>query len=280
MSVSIEIPQEVPRPVQRPAPVKLDIRGLGKVYPLRQRPMRVLDNVNLQVRDGEFVCIVGPSGCGKSTLFHIVAGLQRADEGSVRIDGVDIRGPGPDRVVVFQDGALFPWLTVQQNIEFGLKVQRIARRERERRVASVLQMMRLAGFKRHRIHQLSGGMRQRVAIARALVMRPKLLLMDEPFAALDAQTRNVLHEELQELSIRQRTTVLFITHNVEEATKLGDRVVVFSYRPGRILADLPIRCAHPRKPHDLRLQEPIHQVLRLLTREVEQATREERAPHE
>jgi len=258
------------------APVKLQIDRVSKFYSLHGKTLEVLDDVTLNVRDGEFVCIVGPSGCGKSTLFNIVAGLEQADRGRVTMDGVPVTGPGPERVVVFQHGALFPWLTVLQNVEFGLKMRRIPRRERRAMAEDMLRTMRLERFHSHRIHQLSGGMRQRVAIARALVLRPRLLLMDEPFAALDAQTRNVLHAELQELCSLHRTTVLFITHNVEEAAKLGDRVVVFSYRPGRILLDLPIVCPHPRLPHDPRLQQPIHRILGILKREVEQATREER----
>lgn len=253
----------------------LEIEGISKSYVSRGERLLALHDITFNVADGEFVCIVGPSGCGKSTLFNIVAGLDRPDGGKVRVDGLPVEGAGPDRVVVFQSGALFPWLTVRGNVEFGLKVQRVPREERHRRAEEVLEMLHLRRFADHRIHQLSGGMRQRVAIARALVLRPKLLLMDEPFAALDAQTRNVLHQELQALCARHRTTVLFVTHNVEEATKLGDRVIVLSYRPGRVLLDLPIECSHPREAHDPRLAEPIHRILGLLRGEVEQAIREE-----
>ena len=260
------------RPQRLPA---LSVERVTKAYCGRGRRLLVLDDVTFSVSDGEFVCIVGPSGCGKSTLFNIVAGLDFPDGGQVHVAGRKVEGPGSDRVVVFQSGALFPWLTVRGNVEFGLKIQRVPRRERRRLADEVLEMLHLGRFADHRIHELSGGMRQRVAIARALVLRPRLLLMDEPFAALDAQTRNVLHLELQTLCARSRTTVLFVTHNVEEATKLGDRVLVFSYRPGRVLLDLPIDCSHPRQAHDPRLAAPIHRILDILRAEVEQATREE-----
>lgn len=275
-TVSLTLP-EVERTQRRllSLPPVLEIEGVSKVYGSREGSLQALRDITFAVADGEFVCIVGPSGCGKSTLFNIVAGLDRPDTGQVRVDGCPVEGAGPDRVVVFQSGALFPWLTVRGNVEFGLKVQRMAKKERRRRVAEVLDMLHLGRFADHRIHQLSGGMRQRVTIARALVLRPKLLLMDEPFAALDAQTRNVLHVELQALCAQHRTTVLFVTHNVEEATKLGDRVIVLSYRPGRVLLDLPIACSHPREAHDPRLTEPIHRILGLLRAEVDRALREE-----
>lgn len=275
MSVVLQTVEPVIESAPAPRVKKLEVRCVTKSFTLRTGRLEALQTVSLDVYDGEFVCVVGPSGCGKSTLFNLVAGLDRPDRGEILVDGERVEGPGPDRVVVFQHGALFPWLTVRENVEFGLKVKRVPVGERRERAQNVLTMMRLQRFADHRIHQLSGGMRQRVAIARALVLRPKILLMDEPFAALDAQTRNVLHEELQSLRTTERTTVLFVTHNVEEAAKLGDRVLVFSYRPGRLLLDLAIDCPHPRKPHDPRLQEPIHRILRLLAREVDHATREE-----
>lgn len=275
MSVALPVREKPTHVVPEYRSKKLEIKNISKAFTNRSGTLYALHDVSITVADGEFACIVGPSGCGKSTLFNIVAGLDIPDAGTVRVEGVPVSQPGPDRVVVFQSGALFPWLTVRANVEFGLKVQRIPARERRERAEEVLDMMRLGRFGDHRIHQLSGGMRQRVAIARALVLRPKLLMMDEPFAALDAQTRNVLHEELQSLRTKNRTTVLFVTHNVEEAAKLGDRVIVLSYRPGRVILDMKIQCDHPRQPHDTRLQEPIHRILRTLIREVEEATREE-----
>ncbi|HLN62697.1 MAG TPA: ABC transporter ATP-binding protein [Symbiobacteriaceae bacterium] len=242
------------QPVLAPK-AQLQLRNVHKHFHTRQGKLHVLDGVNLQVNRGEFLCLLGPSGCGKSTLFNIIAGLEQSDGGEVLVEGAPVTGPGPDRVVVFQDGALFPWLTVRGNVEFGLGVQNVPPAERRDRATEALELVRLGKFADACIHELSGGMRQRVAIARALVMRPKVLLMDEPFAALDAQTRNVMHEELQRIWAQTGKTVIFVTHNVAEAVRLGDRVAVLSFRPGRIKRDVSIVHPRPRLPDDPHLLE-------------------------
>src|SRR5690606_29225267 len=231
--------------------------------------------VSLIVRRGEFLCLLGPSGCGKSTLFNIIAGLEEPDSGEVLVEGEPISGPGPDRVVVFQDGALFPWLTALGNVEFGLSLQNIPRAERRERAMAALEMVRLARFGDAYIHELSGGMRQRVAIARALALEPKLLLMDEPFAALDAQTRNLMHEELQRIWARTGQTIIFVTHNVSEAIRLGDRIAVLSFRPGRVRREVTIHHPRPRKADDPRLLEIRTFLVRDLRSDVEAAVEEE-----
>lgn len=209
-----------------------------------------LDRINLEVRSGEFVCVVGPSGCGKSTLLHLVAGLQAPTSGQILIDGKPVDGPGTDRILIFQDHGLFPWLTVAQNVEFGLKMKGIANPERRDKVHHYLRLVHLAKFEKSYIHQLSGGMRQRVAIARALATEPDVLLMDEPFAALDAQTRDLLHDELERIWNDTGRTIIFVTHNVREAVRLGDRVVLLTFRPGRVKSEFPIDLPRPRSLED------------------------------
>ena len=193
-----------------------------------------LQNINLEVQDREFVAIVGPSGCGKTTCMRMAAGLDHPTAGQVRVDGIEVTKPGPDRAVVFQQFALFPWKTVWDNIEIGLRSLGINAAERKRRIEHYIALMGLQGYERAFPHQLSGGMQQRVAIARAYVLDPKVLLMDEPFGALDAQTRVVMQEELVRLARQNPRTVLFITHAVDEAVYLADRIVVMSRRPGTI----------------------------------------------
>ncbi|MBL8385917.1 MAG: ABC transporter ATP-binding protein [Burkholderiales bacterium] len=207
--------------------VARNFRRDGKEFP-------ALRDINLSVRDKEFLAIVGPSGCGKTTCLRMAAGLEFPTSGTVAVGGVRVTRPGPDRAVVFQQFALFPWKTVAENIGFGLVANGVAAAERARRVADVLKLMNLAGYESAFPHQLSGGMQQRVAIARAYVLDPQVLLMDEPFGALDAQTRVVMQEELVRLARVNPRTVLFITHAVEEAVYLADRVVVMSRRPGTI----------------------------------------------
>ena len=200
------------------------------------------------MREGEFVCIVGPSGCGKSTLLNIVAGLDQPDEGEVLFDGAPIRKPGRERVVVFQEPALFPWLNVRANVEFGLKIAGRSGKERKEHVDRYLELVNLRRFEKAYVHELSGGMKQRVQLARALAVEPRMLLMDEPFAALDAQTRDVLQQELQEIWARTGTTVLFVTHNVREAAILGDRVLVMTPAPGKLKKEIDIDLPRPRRP--------------------------------
>jgi NitT/TauT family transport system ATP-binding protein len=209
-----------------------------------------LDNINLQVRAGEFVCIVGPSGCGKSTLLHLVAGLHSQTSGEILVDGKPVQGPGTDRILIFQEHGLFPWLTVGENIEFGMKMKGVPKTERRDKVRHYLRLVHLAKFEKSYIHQLSGGMRQRVAIARALATEPDVLLMDEPFAALDAQTRDLLHDELERIWSETGRTIIFVTHNVREAVRLGDRVVLLTFRPGRVKSEFPIHLPRPRHLED------------------------------
>ena len=218
----------------------IDVRGLSVVFGRGPAAVQALTDVTLQIRPGEFVSIVGPSGCGKSTLLNVVAGFIEADAGAVTLDGAPIRGPGPERGVVFQQYSLFPWLSVHDNVAYGLKARGVPRAERDRTVSGLLTRCGLQDFARHYPQQLSGGMRQRVGIVRAIANEPRVLLLDEPFGALDAQTREVMQEILLELWQRFRTSVLFITHDVDEAVFLSDRVVAMTARPGAIKAVLEI----------------------------------------
>jgi len=219
---------------------KMEIRGVSKRFVSRRGEVDALATCDVAIAKGEFVTVVGPSGCGKSTLMMIAAGLEEPTTGDVLVDGTPAGPAGPRRSVVFQKFALFPSETVAQNIEFGLRVTGVARAERESRLREQLAIMGLEQFTHAYPHELSGGMQQRVAIARALVVRPEILLMDEPFGALDAQTRSVLQEEVSRLRRVMDYTVLFITHSVEEAVYLGDRVVVMSRRPGRIKKEIAV----------------------------------------
>jgi NitT/TauT family transport system ATP-binding protein len=209
-----------------------------------------LQNIDLEIEQGEFVCIVGPSGCGKSTLLHLIAGLDRPTTGEISVDGSPVNGPGTDRILLFQELGLFPWLTVRQNVEFGLKMAGVSKTERRDQARIFLRMVHLSHFEDHYIHQLSGGMKQRVALARSLAIRPKILLMDEPFAALDAQTRDMLHDELERIWKETSPTIVFVTHNVREAVRLGDRVLLMSFRPGRIKKQFQIDLQRPRHVED------------------------------
>ncbi len=242
------LPEEE-RPVTEPVdPPVLQVRGVSKRFSTKRSDTLALSNIDLDVAEGEFVAVVGPSGCGKSTLLNVVAGFEAPNEGEVLTSGTPIRGAGPDRVVVFQEAALFPWMNVRANIEFGLKLAGVAKQERRNRAGEYLKLVGLEAFQRAFVHELSGGMKQRVQIARSLAVDPKILLMDEPFAALDAQTRDVLQEELQSIWQRTGKTILFITHNVREAVLLADRVIVMSPSPGRIKREISITLEHPRSP--------------------------------
>jgi NitT/TauT family transport system ATP-binding protein len=205
-------------------------------------------DIDLEIREGEFVCVVGPSGCGKSTLLNIIAGLDRATSGTITFDGRPLKGSSAERVVVFQDAALYPWLNVRANVEFGLKMKGVRGRERRRIADRYLELVSLTRFEKAFVHELSGGMKQRVQLARALAVEPRMLLMDEPFAALDAQTRDVLQAELQQIWLRTGATILFITHNVREAALLSDRVLVMTPGPGRIKAEIAVPLQRPRDP--------------------------------
>jgi NitT/TauT family transport system ATP-binding protein len=229
---------------------RLRLAGVGKTYTQRGHALPALLPTDLEVAAGELLCIVGPSGCGKSTLLNLVAGLDAPTSGTVEMDGRPVTGPSTERVLIFQEGALFPWLDVRGNVEFGLKQAGAPAARRAEVVARCLEMVHLSGFERSYVHQLSGGMRQRVAIARALALDPDVLLMDEPFGALDALARDRLYAELEAIWASTGKTVLFVTHNVPEAVLLGDRVVVFSPRPGRIVGEFPIELPRPRSLAD------------------------------
>ena len=219
---------------------------LDYVQPRTGSRLRALDGVGLAIEDGEFVSIVGPSGCGKTTFLSVVDGLVPATAGRILVDGAAVTRPGPDRAVVFQDASLLPWRTVLGNVRYGLECLRVPRREARERAAHFVALVGLAGFEHNYPYELSGGMQQRVNLARALVMDPKILLMDEPFAALDAQTREAMQEELLRIWQAAGKTVLFVTHQIDEAIFLSDRVIVFSARPGRVRASIAVDIERPR----------------------------------
>ena len=233
----------------------LEISGLTKSFADigggRDR-IRVLDGISFSVPKNQFVCLLGGSGCGKTTLLKIVAGLIEADTGRIEIEGKAVKGPGPDRSLVFQNYGLLPWRNVLGNVELGLEIRGVARARRRQICRDYIARVGLTGFERHYPHQISGGMQQRVGLARALSKDPKILLMDEPFAAVDMQTREKLQDELLGIWWTMKTTVLFVTHSIEEAVYLGDRVIVMSARPGRVAADIAIDLPRPRAEHEVK----------------------------
>jgi NitT/TauT family transport system ATP-binding protein len=224
----------------------LEIKGLSKSFSVKGKTFEALREVNLSVGEKEFICILGPSGCGKTTLLRIMAGLERPTSGEVTLDGVPIEGPGPQRGMVFQEYSLFPWRTILDNVSFGLELQGVSKAERHEKARRYIQAVGLAGFENSFPHELSGGMKQRVAIVRALVNNPRALFMDEPFGALDAQTRNVMQSELLRIWQEQQKTVVFVTHSVDEAIYLADRVVIMSARPGQINKIIDVDLPRPR----------------------------------
>jgi NitT/TauT family transport system ATP-binding protein len=236
-----------------------------------------LENISLQVKPGEFVCIVGPSGCGKSTLLHLIAGLHQQSSGQVYVDGKPVSGPGTDRILIFQELGLFPWLTVAQNVEFGMKMKNISKGERQEKIQYYLRLVHLSKFRDSYTHQLSGGMRQRVALARALATEPDVLLMDEPFAALDAQTRDLLHDELERIWSETGRTIIFVTHNVREAVRLGDRVVLMTFRPGRVKQEFPIDLPRPRHIEETDVARTAKEILSCLREEINKSLEAEYA---
>ena len=226
--------------------VKVKIDNVKKVFNGRNGEMVALNGVSLDILENEFVCVVGPSGCGKSTLLNIIAGLGKPTSGEVYVDGKEVDGPGPERGVVFQQYALFPWMTVRKNVEFGLKLKGMKKNEASQIADRYLKMVDLQDFANSFPKELSGGMKQRVAIARAYAVNPEVLLMDEPFGALDAQTRTQLQSELLETWEKERKTCFFITHDVDEAIILAQRVVIMSARPGRVKEIVNIDIPYPR----------------------------------
>lgn len=226
--------------------MSLALQAIGKRFRLGGEEVVALKDVSLEVAPGELAVVVGPSGCGKSTLLNIVAGLERASSGRALLGGREITGPGADRGMVFQSYTLFPWLTVRKNVEFGLRMKGMPAPERMERARRYLDLVGLKDFEDARPGQLSGGMKQRVAIARVLANRPEMLLMDEPFGALDAQTRLLLQELLLRVWQKHKTTILFITHDIDEAILLADRIFIMSRRPGRILSEMRVDIERPR----------------------------------
>jgi len=235
----------------------------------------VLERVSFAVAAGEAVCLVGPSGGGKSTILNLLAGLATPTSGRVLWDGKPVLGPGPDRAVVFQDAALFPWLTLRANVEFPLELAGVPRAERRAQADELLRLVHLLRFADAFPHELSGGMRQRGAIARALATRPRMVLFDEPFAALDGQMRELLQNEVERIVRAAGTTMVFVTHQIEEAVRLGDRVVLVGTRPGRILGDVPIDLPRPRRAGDLKAARLVQSIAAEIRAEVEKVAREE-----
>ena len=255
---------------------KVSLKGISLSYKANDGSrLLALDNIHLKVNPGEFLCIVGPSGCGKSTLLHLIAGLHQATSGHVLVDDKIVEGPGTDRILIFQDLGLFPWLTVGQNVEFGMKMKGVPKEERQRKTEYYLRLVHLAQFKDSHTHQLSGGMRQRVALARALATEPDVLLMDEPFAALDAQTRDLLHDELERIWAETGRTIIFVTHNVREAVRLGDRVALLTFRPGRVKKEFAIDLPRPRVLEDVTVAKSAREILDELREEINKSLQEQ-----
>ena len=273
------------RPKPIPSPIRQhDVNGTPKVW-LKNISLSykvdngtrllALDHINLKVKPGEFLCIVGPSGCGKSTLLHLIAGLHHPTSGSVLVDDHKVDAPGTDRILIFQELGLFPWLKVGENVEFGMKMKGTSRAEREEKIQYYLRLVHLSQFKDSYTHQLSGGMRQRVALARALATEPDVLLMDEPFAALDAQTRDLLHDELERIWAETGRTIIFVTHNVREAVRLGDRVAVLTFRPGRLKREYSVDLPRPRHLEDVTVAKSAREILDDLREEINKSLEEQ-----
>ena len=229
---------------------RLKLEGVGQSYQSKGRSIEVLSDINFQVQAGSFCCIVGPSGCGKTTLLRIIAGLEKPATGKVWSNPHEVTGPGPDRVVIFQEPSLFPWLDVWGNVEYGLKNLKLPKEERDERIHRYLNLVHLKDFAHAQVHELSGGMKQRVALARSLAMEPEVLVMDEPFSALDPHTRERLQQELQEIWAATGATILFVTHGLKEAVALGDQVILLTTRPGRIQTIEQVNLPRPRSVDD------------------------------
>jgi NitT/TauT family transport system ATP-binding protein len=254
----------------------VSIKKVGKTFDNKQdnTSYTVFEEIDLEVKSGEFVSLLGPSGCGKSTLLNIVAGLDQASKGSVFVGEKAIKGPGADRGVVFQEAALMPWLSVLENVVFGLKKQ-YSKEEAKERAIKYLKLVHLSKFIDSYPHELSGGMKQRVAIARALAMDPDVLLMDEPFGALDEQTRSMLHKEVQYIWEQTRKTILFVTHNIRESILLSDRIVLMGTRPGGIINVFDVNLPRPRKPSSKEFALLEEQINEQLAGEIEKVMKEE-----
>lgn len=243
---------------------KLKLRNVTKTFSAEKEEIKALEDVNIEVKPTEFLCIIGPSGCGKTTLLRMIAGLDYPSSGEIILDGKEVKGPSPDRGMVFQEFSLFPWRTVIKNVTFGLEIPGINKQEQYKTAERYIELVGLRGFENRYPHELSGGMKQRVAIARALATDPAILLMDEPFGSVDAQTRNILQRELLEIWKRTKKTVLFVTHSVDEAVYLADRVAVMSTRPGHIIACMNVEMTRPRRRTSMEANEIREQLLKLL----------------
>jgi NitT/TauT family transport system ATP-binding protein len=252
---------------------ELQIKMVSKVFFSQSGAIFALSDADFTIKQGEFICVVGPSGCGKSTLLNLIAGIVFPDQGELLLNEAAIKGPGSDRVLIFQEPALFPWLTVIDNVSFGLKMQGMKKKERTSRSRELLDMVHLAPFENAWTHELSGGMRQRVALARALALDPDILLMDEPFASLDAQTRDMLHEELELLWQKTGKTIIFVTHNVREAVRLGQRVLLMSLNGGRFIKEYSIDLQRNRHLEDVELVKIASVIRDDLKAEVQRAPR-------
>lgn len=246
-------------------PAKLSIRNVYKEFKSKKGAVQALDDISLDINEGDFVCLVGPSGCGKSTLLNIIAGLDSPTAGEALMDGAPIEGPARERMMMFQESALFPWLDVMGNVMFSLKLKpNLNNKERKEVAKYYLHLVGLSDFEHANIHELSGGMKQRVALARSLAPNPRVLLMDEPFGALDAMTREQLYGDIQNIWEKRRKTIIFVTHNVREAVCLGNRVVLFSPHPGRIREEFEIDLPRPRDINSMELADYSLRITRAL----------------
>ncbi|TFJ94205.1 ABC transporter ATP-binding protein [Lentibacillus salicampi] len=251
----------------------LNIDNISKSFQRQdEQQLKALENINLEINEGEFISLLGPSGCGKSTLLSIMAGLSKPTSGSVRLENNIITEPGPDKSMVFQEPALFPWMSVKENVTFPLR-KNFSKKEQEAKAAEYLKMVHLSQFAENYPHELSGGMQQRVAIARALAMDSGLLLMDEPFGALDEQTRQVLQDEVEKIWLDTKKTIVFVTHSIREAIKLSDRVIIMSARPGTVISDFRVNLNRPRQQKDMAALE--EDVMAILKTEIENVMKEE-----
>ncbi len=254
-----------------PNPVQIKVNAVNKIFTTSDREVVALKDIQLEIPEGQFVCLLGPSGCGKSTLLNAVAGFSLPTSGTITAEGKLVTAPGPDRGMVFQEYALFPWMTVEKNIAFGLEIKGVSKSEIQKKVADLLAMLGLSDFKSRFPKDLSGGMRQRVAIARVLALDSPIMLMDEPFGALDALTRRNLQDELLRIWSELKKTIIFVTHSIEEAIYLADRIVVMTYRPGTVKRDLMVELP--------RLRDPSSSEFNLLKRELGQLVMEEQQRH-
>jgi NitT/TauT family transport system ATP-binding protein len=254
----------------------LKINHVNKQFMNQKTSSTVLSDINIDINEGEFVSILGPSGCGKSTLLSIVAGLTKPTSGEVLLNGNPIKKPGKDRGMVFQQPALFPWMTIEENVMFPLRKE-MKKKEAREIAHQYLQMVQLSNYTKHSPHELSGGMQQRVAIARALSMNPEVLLMDEPFGALDEQTRSRLHHELEKIWVETKKTILFVTHSISESIKLSDRIIVMGTRPGVVLEDIHVKLPRPRHSHPQGVAKLEEKIKGLLKSEIDKVVEEELA---